>query len=168
MAKICDNKSVGIIIKKDNLFAIIKRKNYPVSYAFVAGHLDGGTARQMAIIETAEEASINVDELELRLEETFSNPCKRDGGSWHEWVVWEAVKWHGDLTAGSDAKEAFFVSPEELRALADKTRSFSKQIGIPINNIKQFTEAVVNTTEWKKEPGLEPVWVLILNKIGIL
>ena len=40
MAKQCDNKSVGVIIRRGGDFAVILRKNYPIAYAFIAGHLD--------------------------------------------------------------------------------------------------------------------------------
>src|SRR3989344_5144758 len=141
----CDNKSVGVVIKKDAKFVVILRKNYPVSYAFVAGHLDGDAPRQAAMKEAIEEVNVNVDSLKHLLSETYQNSCKRDGGGFHEWSVWEAVKWHGEVAAGSDAKEVYIFSPRKVSALAKRTRSFSKQSGIPLNkeNVNGFTRYVV-------------------------
>ena len=166
----CDNKSVGVVIKQDDDFVVILRKNYPVSYACVAGHLDGDTPRQAAIKEAGEEAHVSVDTLKRLFCGTFSNSCRRDGGGFHEWSIFEAVKWHGKVKAGSDAKEAYVFSLRKLSALAKRTRSFSKQSGIPLNrrHVDRFTKYVVDNPRWQKSPGLEPVWVLMLEKIGII
>ncbi|MBI2047851.1 MAG: NUDIX hydrolase [Parcubacteria group bacterium] len=166
----CDKKSVGIVIKKGRNFVVILRKNYPISYAFVAGHLDGDTSRQAAIKESIQEANVSIDSLKHLWSGTFSNPCKRDGGGFHEWSVWEAVKWHGEVEAGDDAKEAFILSPQKVHALIKRTRSFEKRSGIPLTkkNVDAFTKYVVDDSDWQKDPGLEPVWVLMLEKIGIL
>ena len=168
MLNVCDNKSVGVIIKKDDTFAVIKRRNYPVAYAFVAGHLDGDTFEDAAKKEALEEVRISVEELSLKLDEQFPNPCKRDGGDGHHWQVFEAVKWSGELQSGSDAKEAFWVTPEELRALADVTFAHAKKKNIPPEKFPESTPLFVEDEEWQKDPGLEPVWVVMLKKIGVL
>ena len=134
MAKTCDNKSVGVIIrKKDGAFGIIKRINFPIAYAFVAGHLDGETFAVQAKNEAQEEASITVLELEELLHKQYKNPCKRDQGHGHEWKVFEATEWEGSLQASSDAKEAFWISPAELHTLIQKTYSFLREKGIELN-----------------------------------
>lgn len=163
----CDNKSVGVIIKRDDgAFAVIKRKNYPVSYAFVAGHLDGDTPEEAAKKESREEAHIDIKELKELLHKTFQNPCKRPGGSFHEWYIFEAADWAGELKSGSDAKETFFVSPDELKNLIKKTESFSQKSEIPLDDdhIAPFTEYVTKDPDWQKSPGFEPVWVLLLKE----
>jgi len=164
----CDNKSVGVIIKDRSKFAVIKRKNYPVAYAFVAGHLDGMTPEEAAKTEAQEESNITVHALKEVLHERFENPCKRTGGSWHEWYVFDAADWSGNLKAGSDAKEARWISHDELYTLAERTHSFSEKFNIPFSKISTLTEKVVGDSEWQESPGLEPVWVVLLERIGIL
>jgi len=168
MSKSCDNKSVGVIIKNaDGKFAVIKRKNYPVAYAFVAGHLDGDTPEDAAVKEADEEVGIKVKSLEKKLEDKFQNPCKREGGSWHEWHIFEANEWSGELKAGSDAKDAHWLSSGELKTLADRTHLFLEKSGIPLEELNRITALVSDNPEWQEEPGLEPVWVVMLEKMNI-
>lgn len=168
MPQVCDHKSVGVIIKNSDLFAMIKRKNYPVAYAFIAGHLDGDSYRGAAVKEAGEEGGISVLSLEKRFEGYFNNSCKRDGGIGHAWEVWEAEEWGGELSSAHDAKEAFWVPIEKLREFAGCTRYFSKKYGISFEDERPFMDAVMNDPEWQKEPGLEPVWLVMLEKMKIL
>ena len=167
MAKRCDNKSVGVIIRRSDTFAVIKRKNFPVSYAFVAGHCDGDTYEDAAMKETLEEAGIRVSVLEKKLDGIYKNPCKRDGGDGHHWQIFEAIEWDGELRAGSDAKEAFWVSLEELKRLQYRTEEVAKKLGVLVGDF-QATERIVNDPDWQEEPGLEPIWVVMLQELGIL
>lgn len=168
MPKICDNKSVGVIIRNGNQLAMIKRKNYPVAYAFIAGHLDGDSYWDAAIKEAGEEGGIVILSIEKRFEGYFKNSCKRDGGTGHKWEVWEATEWKGDLKPSSDAKEAFWASEERLRKLAERTHSFAKKFGIVVDDEPEIAAAVTSDPEWQQEPGLEPVWVMMLEKMKIL
>lgn len=168
MSKVCDNKSVGIIIRKGDDFAVILRKNYPVAYAFIAGHLDGDTFEVSAVKEAREEGTIIITELKEKLAEKYHNSCKREGGSWHEWKIFEATKWSGELKASSDAKEAYWKSRAELRDLADRTIYFSDKLGIPLEKISELDAALNKNPEWIKNPGLETVWLLLLRSVGIL
>lgn len=168
MTKICDNKSVGIIIRQGDKFAMIKRKNFPVAYAFVAGHLDSDTFEKAAVKESKEEADITVFSLKKKLEDKFYNPCRRENGSWHDWQVFEADRWAGELKSGSDAKEAFWATRDDLVKLAERTLYFSTKLDIPLEDLAQFIPAVTKDSEWQKDPGLEPVWLVMLRKIGVL
>jgi len=168
MTKKCDNKSVGVIIRRGDKFVMIKRKNFPVAYAFVAGHLDGDLFEKAAVKEAKEEGNIEILSLDKKFEGKFHNPCKREGGLWHKWQVFETNKWQGELQSGSDAKEAFWASREDLRRLAERTIYFSVKLETQIEDLSQFIPAVTNDPEWQKDPGLEPVWYIMLKKIGIL
>ena len=42
MAKICDNTSVGQIIRDGDKIVVIERANYPEAFALPAGHGGGG------------------------------------------------------------------------------------------------------------------------------
>jgi len=170
MAKSCDNKSVGVVIRDGDLIAIIKRINYPISFAFVAGHLDGETAENQAKNEAREEANIIILALKELLHKTYKNPCKRDGGHGHEWTVFEATKWEGVLRASSDAKEAFWVKPDDLEKLVNHTLTFLKERGVVLedSNVDVATKLLAEDAEWLKNPGIEPVWCLMLTEIGIV
>lgn len=165
----CDNKSVGVIIRRGETFlTAIKRKNFPISYAFVAGHCDGDTFEDAARKEAGEEAGIAVEETKELLTERYKNQCRRPGGSWHEWKVFEAVSWSGEPRAGSDAQEFFWVNKEGLLALAYRTLYFAKKLNIPVADLANFIPAVTQDPEWQENPGLEPVWLVMLQKIGII
>lgn len=164
----CDNKSVGVIIRNGENLLLIKRKNFPVSYAFVAGHLDGDSPEDAAKKEAQEEAGITVSGLKKVLEETFQNPCKREGGSYHEWHVFDVLNWSGEPKAASDAKEVFWATRQELNDLAQKTIDILKKAEIPLENLSEATHFVTQNKEWSENPGLEPVWIIMLKKIGIL
>lgn len=170
MPKNCDNKSVGVIIRRGDDFALIKRINFPVAFAFIAGHCDGETFEKQAVAEAKEEGGITVTKLEKKLHETFKNPCKRDGGKCHEWTVFEATEWSGELKASSDAKEASWVSPLELARLARRSDSFLVKHGFTPHrfDLALATKILDIDTLWQKNPGLELVWLLMLRKIGIL
>lgn len=168
--KLCDNKNVGVIIRNNGLFALIKRRNFPIAYAFVAGHLDGDTPEISAKKEAREEVGITVSSLKELFKETLPNPCRRDNGFEHEWTVFEAIEWTGELIASSDAKEAFWANREQLEALAEKTRYFEKKLGIPLTkeNLSRFITTVTQDPDWQENPGLEPVWAYMLKKINIV
>src|SRR3989344_90684 len=167
MPKTCDNKSVGVIIRHGNSLLLIKRKNFPVSFAFVAGHLDGDTFEDAAKKEALEEVRIAISELKELWGGTLMNPCKRDDGRGHEWKVFEAAKWDGTPQAGSDAKETFWASPEELGALRDKSIVFLKKHGFLTHNfdLRKATIKIAADEEWQKNPGLELVWCFMLQKM---
>ena len=79
MSKICDNKSVGIIVRKDGNVLMIERKKYPFGFALPAGHQDGDTPEKTAAKELSEETGLIADKLEKKLEMFFKNPCRREG-----------------------------------------------------------------------------------------
>jgi 8-oxo-dGTP pyrophosphatase MutT (NUDIX family) len=174
-AKTCDNKSVGQIIKKGDAFVVIERRNYPQAYALVAGHCDGESFGDAAIKEAREEANITIEENEPVWQGRIDNPCKREGGSFHDWLIFEAKKWSGELKAGDDAKRFFLCSPEELGKLAARTEYFAEKYGVSPLQVGKLTlrifgnPAKKNTDpEWAAYPGLEPVWYFILKQIHVL
>lgn len=167
MAKICPNDSVGVIIKKDGKYAVIKRKNYPVAYAFVAGHLDGADPETQARAEAEEEVSAKVSSLASRIENLdLQNPCKRENGTHHVWWVYEADVPGATLKAGSDAAEAFWLSRNEIVALMERTRNFAERHGVRLDDLAVSTPAIVKDPEWEADPGFEPVWTVLLDKIA--
>ena len=170
MATTCDNKSVGVIIRKGGKFALVKRINFPVAYAFIAGHIDGENPEVQAKNEALEEGGITVTKLKKVLHESFKNPCKRDGGLGHDWIVFEATEWHGELKAGSDAKKASWESIEKIRRLARRSDSFLIKHGFTPHHfdLAKATRIIAIDPTWEKSPGLELVWLVMLRRIDII
>lgn len=168
MSKICDHTSVGVIIKNGEQFCLIKRENYPVSYAFVAGHLDGDTPEAGAKREAQEEVGIHTAEMRFVYRDLLDNPCKRNGGAFHQWTIFESYDWKGTLKANSDAADAFWCSYRELYRLAQHTFIFADKLHIFPEDLRRFTHEVSSNPAWIADPGLEPAWFVLLNRIGIL
>ncbi len=168
MPKICDNKSVGVVVREGDNFVMILRKTVPIAYAFVAGHCDGQPFSATAVKELAEESGLHATGMELRLKDTFGNPCKREGGSWHEWEVYRATHWSGALRDEPGKTEVSWKSLVELQALAERTKAFAEKLEIPIYDLFQITQALQQDPAWLENPGLEPIWVMILERIAIL
>lgn len=169
MSKKCDNTSVGVIIRhKDGRFAMIERRNFPQAFAFIAGHGDGDIPEDASKKEAREEGGIVVLAQKLLLAKRYENPCKREGGTHHDWSIFEATQWEGALKADSDAKASFWADQTRLESLAKITDEYAKMFGLSMEELARNPALVVGEESWKKNPGLEPVWVLILRDIGIL
>lgn len=177
MAKICDNKSVGEIIRKDGKIVMIERLNYPEAFALPAGHCDGMSFEMSAIKESKEEVGVDIQENKMIWRGDLQNLCKREGGTHHFWEVFEAIKWSGKLKEGDDAKRFFLVTEEELRKIAERTEYFIKKYNISHERIADLTLAIFGDPssserktdpEWKENPGLEPAWYSILKKIKFI
>lgn len=175
MAKRCDNTSVGQILRREGAFVLIERKNYPQAFALPAGHTDGDAYAPAALRETREEVGAEVGENRLVWQGRIENPCKREGGDYHAWEVYEADSFAGELKAGDDAKSYFLAAPLELRRLAKRTEYFMGKYGIVWTDVNALTRAIFGnpadkTTdiEWKAEMGLEPVWYFILKQAKLI
>lgn len=177
MTDVCDNTSVGQIIQDKNRFIIIERHNYPEAFAFPAGHVDTDKSFANAVIrEAKEEVGISVVENKLIFSESIDNPCKRSGGTYHFWEVYEATKWLGEFRASSDAKICRWITLAQLQEIAERTEYFIKKYNIPYTEVGKLTVAIFGTNlaqkntdlEWKKQIGIEPVWYYILKKIKII
>ena len=96
MAKICDNTSVGVIIRgSGGKYALLKRAKFPVGIAPVAGHIDDhGSPVQAALDEAEEELGLIIEPSDLMPTEIAArrvdNVCSREGGGHHIWSVYEA------------------------------------------------------------------------------
>lgn len=155
MEKICDHKSVGMLVWKNNKILLIERMKFPFAFAPPAGHLDGNESfEEMAKIELFEETGLVAKSLKLLIEGRKENPCRRTDGSWHYWQIFE-VQVEGEINRSlSETKQIKWVSIEELRQLAKRTEGY--QAG-------KISEA-----DWKTNPGLEPVWREWLSELKII
>lgn len=157
MSKVCDNKSVGLIVEDSvGRILLIKRAKFPPGYACPAGHVDGhGTWLQAAIAELQEEVGLEVRDIRLVHEETHNNPCRRKGGTHHDWRVYSATTEDHEVLASEDETSGFvWADTKELNRLS--------------NRAMLYRTGGMNDTEWEEDPGLEPIWDDILRKIGIV
>lgn len=159
MSKVCDHTSVGIVIRdSEGSFALLKRAKFPIRIAPVAGHIDDhGSPEQAAKDEVFEELGLTVSDLTKTNinDRRVDNKCRREGGDYHNWTVYETTVEDTTLRPSEDeTKGAGWYSQEQLQALADRTKAY--QAG-------KIPEA-----EWAEIPGLEEVWVSFLGELGYI
>lgn len=152
LPKYCDNKSVGVIIKNNiGSFALLKRARFPVGIAPPAGHVDDhGSFEQAAVDEVNEELGLTVaiDDLKKTIidKRVVNNKCRRIGGDHHEWVVYEAEVFKGDIVPDPDeTKGADWYTPAQVQELANRTRA--------------FRAGEIDQSDWEENPGLEEIWL---------
>lgn len=128
MEKICDNKSVGVVIANaEGEFLLLDRAKFPFGLAAPAGHVDDhGSVEQTAIEEVYEEVGlrIGVESLIKVIDaRRVENACRRLGGDYHEWTVFSARASTNDITPSADeTKGARWYSRGELQTIAADTR----------------------------------------------
>lgn len=159
--KPCDNKSVGIIVRNaDGSIALLKRAFFPVGYAPVAGHVDDhGSVEQAAIDEVKEEIGLVVTKEDLQPTVIagirFHNHCRRQGGTFHDWWVFIADHFNGDIVPDTEeTKGADWYTTEEVQLLADRTADYQAQM--------------IEQQDWLANPGLEEVWVEMLRQLDVI
>ena len=155
MTNICDNKSVGMLVWRDEKLLLIERKKQPFGFAPPAGHIDGDNSfEESAKRELQEEVGLETQNIKLLIEGRKENPCRREGGSWHYWKIYQ-VKATGEIKRSEDeTKQAIFYKKDDLLFLASKTEKYLRE------DIKQ--------DDWEKSPGLEPVWYEWLKELKII
>ena len=164
--KVCDHKSVGIVVKKDGRVLIIERKKFPAGFALPAGHLDGDTFEAGAERELREETGIEASKFDCLFSIELPNPCRRTEGTHHQWQVFRAAEWQGELKRAEDeTKSAEWATPERLQGLALRTEEFAGKHNILVSDLIRLTPALSTDTEWQSSPGLEPVWYLFLKRL---
>lgn len=155
MTKKCDNKSVGMLVWRDDKLLLIERKKPPFGFAPPAGHLDDDNSfEHSAKRELMEEVGLNSKNVELLIEGRKENPCRREGGSWHYWKIYK-IETDGEIKRSEDeTKQANFYSKNDLLLFASKT--------------EKYISGDINQDDWEKSPGLEPVWYEWLKELKII
>lgn len=155
----CDNKSVGVIIRnKMGEIALLHRAKFPIAMAPPAGHEHPhGSPEQAAIMEVEEELGLSISLEGLRrtaiVNRRVNNQCRRPGGNHHSWWVFETTDYHGTMKPSADeTKGAGWYSQRKLDYLAERTR--------------QFEAGRVSSEAWRKEPGLEAIWLGFFAELG--
>lgn len=151
----CDNKSVGMLVWKDDCLLLIERRKFPFGFAPPAGHVDShGSFEQAATDELSEEVGLDTQALKLLTEGRKENPCRRKGGSWHYWKIYEAQTVGEVKRSQEETKQAGFHPKTNLLSLAEKT--------------EKYLRGEITDTDWEKSPGLEPVWYEWLKELNII
>lgn len=152
----CDHTSVGILVWSEGKLLLIERVRPPFGYAPPAGHVDNhGTYLDAAIAELYEETGLRAGELTLIAEKRKNNPCRRVGGEWHNWQVYEATSHEKNVSINvKEVKTFLWCDAIKLSELANRTQMYRKHI--------------ISEAEWQQTPGLEPVWEEWLTELGII
>ncbi|MDA2810367.1 NUDIX hydrolase [Nocardiopsis sp. RSe5-2] len=171
MVKVCDQRTVGVLIGDTRgRLLMIERGTAPVGRAPVAGHwdldqgADHGTLRtpeDVARAEVREEVGLEVTALHDTGIRDLWVPtwCRRrlPAGAaepGHAWTVYTAAT-TGVLTPDErETKGADWYDRDQVMQLAERTANYA--VGL------------VPEEEWQADPGLEPVWVVLLNGLGWL
>ncbi len=173
MPKTCDNKSVGILVWKDEKLLTIERKKYNPGFAIPAGHQDGDAPEDAARKELSEEVGLSTPELKQKLSISLPNPCQREGGTQHEWTIFEADEWTGEVKPSpEETKSYFWADREKIRKLADRLEEFAKSKNIFLDSdghgLPRLVEAANADESWKQNPGLEPPMYFLFKELGII
>lgn len=159
MSKLCDHKSVGMLVWKplpngSNVLLLIERKKPPFGFAPPAGHVDDDPDHMTAALrELEEEVGIRGYGLGEIWVATLKNPCRREGGTHHDWRVYQTHVEDVDVKRSEDETKSYrWATSKELESLAERTRLYLK---------KEISEE-----DWQKSPGLEPVWYYLLAVQG--
>lgn len=152
---VCDNKSVGMLIRNGDKILLIERKKPPFGFAPPAGHVDNkGSFENAAKEEVAEEVGLTPKEIKLVTEGRKENRCRREGGTWHYWKIYQ-VETEGNIKRSPDeTKQADWFSIDQIKSLAQRTEKYLS------GNIPEEL--------WQQSPGIEPVWVEWFKQLGIL
>jgi ADP-ribose pyrophosphatase YjhB (NUDIX family) len=148
----CNNTSVGVIVWREEKLLLIERAKPPYGWAPPAGHVDMGEFPEEAAKRgLLEETGLSAFQTSLVHTNTYLNKCRRPGGSYHMWNVFQAWVMGKERRSTSETKSLRWVTVEELCGLIALTY--------------HHTENEATQAEWRIHPGLEPVWVLMLEAI---
>lgn len=155
MSKLCDHKSVGMLVWRNNNLLLIERRKPPFGFAPPAGHIDGDNSfEEAAKRELKEEVGLEAKNVQLLIEGRKDNPCRRENGSWHYWKIYK-IETDDEIKRSEDeTKQADFYTQNNLLLLAGKTEKYLR------GGIKQNV--------WEKSPGIEPVWYEWLKELKII
>jgi ADP-ribose pyrophosphatase YjhB (NUDIX family) len=143
---VCDHTSVGIVVWRDGKLLIVERKKFPYGFAPPAGHRDGDRTGVIAAArELTEETGLHAPSLTQIYAVQKANPCRRQGGTHHNWEIFEEQSPQGRLRLSTDETVGgSFVDKKRFMVLMEATRKF---------RIGRITE-----DEWQKRGGMELVW----------
>ena len=158
--KICDNASVGVMIRRDRRWLFFERAAFPAGIAPCAGHVfdEHESYLDAACAEVREELGLTVGALySTGVGGWRPNRCRRDPGpqgTGHMWLVYTAEV-SGDLQPSPrETRSVRWLEEQDMQALAGRTAAYARgEVSEPL-----FAAA----------PGIEPVWVAFLVELGLI
>lgn len=160
MGKICDNRSVGVIIvDAQGRCLVFDRNTPPPGTAPAAGHVDDhGGFDAAARDEVNEELGLTVTALQdTGVGGWRPNACRRQPGpkgTGHEWRVYHATVTGTLNPSKRETRNARWLTGEELYHLALRTATYA--------------HGGISPAEFNRNPGLEPVWVRWFHDLNIV
>lgn len=155
MNRACDHTSVGMLVWRHRRLLLIERRKPPFGFAPPAGHVDDhGSFETAAKIELKEEAGLDAKHVELLIEGRRENTCRRKNGTWHHWRIYRVIEEGRLRRSRSETKRIGWYSEEDLRKLISRTHRYLRN--------------EINETQWRRSPGLEPVWCEWFDELGLL
>lgn len=150
----CTRRCSGMLVIRDNRLLLIERRRYPYGWAPPAGHVDPGeTFEEAARRELQEEVGLSTISLRRVLSVAYDNRCRRPAGDHHYWEVF-FMETEGNTTRSeAETSGVKWVDRDEL----------SKLISISFDLLAFHSSDLA----WKSAPGLEPVWINLLDRIGL-
>lgn len=144
-----------MLVWKDDKLLLIERAKFPFGFAIPAGHVDGDSSyEESAKRELREEVGLETEELRLVAEGKKENPCRREGGTWHYWKIYQATTISDIDRSKGETKQAGWYTKNRIRELGKETEKY---------NNKEISEK-----EWGKSPGLEPVMYEWFKELKII
>jgi ADP-ribose pyrophosphatase YjhB (NUDIX family) len=154
--KVCDHTSVGMLVRRGGSLLLIERRKPPFGFAPPAGHVDGDATYEIAAArELTEEVGLQAQSLILLLEKVKDNPCRRVGGIWHYWKIYEAKTQDTPVVRSEDETlQAGWYTAGQIKKLAERT--------------EQYLAGQVSDEAWEQDPGLEKVWYEYFIELSII
>lgn len=137
---------------------LIERKRLPFGFAPPAGHVDDkddkGSFENAAREEVQEEVGLIPTKIKLIKEGKKDNKCRRKGGDYHYWKIYE-VEAEGKLKPSKDeTKQVGWYTKEQIKKLSKKT--------------VKYINGEINEEDWEANPGIEPVWNECFKELSII
>lgn len=176
MTKKCDNTSVGVIVQDPDCrnslldrILLIERKIYNPGWALPAGHQDGAEPEKAAKNELFEEVGLTALYLRPRLIKTLQNTCKREGGTFHRWIIFTAEKWSGEPKMSErEVKNFIWADNAKITELAQMLEKFISENNLLLEDLPALIKATNESDGWKKAPGLEPTMYVLFKDLKII
>jgi len=162
------------LVRNGKKILLIERKQYNYGFALPAGHGDGDDPLTCAKKELGEEVGLTMVRGEIVLSMALPNPCKREGGTHHDWSVVEAVKWEGNVNINQPDDEAKSYLWADKNRISEHSKDLEDfvafVVGIELSpkNLSQIVKATNERPEWKQCPGLEPPMYFLFKELGIV